>query len=377
MKLTSRLAAGLLAGALALPAGAAAAFEARPLQPVPAGDRNIVLAQGADAAFRVNQLEEQVRALNGQIEELTFQLLQMQEQLRKMQEDNEFRFQELEEKRGSVEGPAQSRVAEAPPAPAVEEPLPGKSGPSEQDTGAQRSDGDQIARVLENERAAPKTIDGVEVYEGPSGPVEQGLEPKALGTLVFDANGNVIGAEPGAPLPLGLPPQDGQPVAPGGVVAQELPPPGGAIGAPPAAAQEQVAALPAEPASAEQLYSIGYNYVQAGDYTKAETSFREFASAYPQDARAGEAGFWLGDSILSQGRYEEAAKVFLDTHKRFPQSRMAPQNLLKLGVSLAGMNQRELACATFAEVPKKYPGITKAVRDKVAAEQKAASCKNK
>ena len=49
-------------------------------------------------------MQEQVRRLNGQVEELTFQLLQLQEQIRKMQEDNEFRFQELEEKHSDSGG---------------------------------------------------------------------------------------------------------------------------------------------------------------------------------------------------------------------------------------------------------------------------------
>ena len=68
-----------------------------PASPAAAGEP-IITAQASDAAFRINQLEEQVRVLNGQVEEMNFQLLQLQEQLRKMQEDNEFRFQELEDR---------------------------------------------------------------------------------------------------------------------------------------------------------------------------------------------------------------------------------------------------------------------------------------
>lgn len=65
------------------------------------GDRGqVILAQAGDPLFRIGQLEEQVRNLNGRIEELGFQLLQMQEQMRQMQEDNEFRFQELEKTDG-------------------------------------------------------------------------------------------------------------------------------------------------------------------------------------------------------------------------------------------------------------------------------------
>ena len=59
------------------------------------------LAQAPDAVYRIGQLEERMRVLNGRIEELSFQLLEMQEQMRRMQEDNEFRFQELEGRPGS------------------------------------------------------------------------------------------------------------------------------------------------------------------------------------------------------------------------------------------------------------------------------------
>ena len=62
----------------------------------PAERGPVVLAQAGDTAFRMGQMEEQIRALNGRVEEMNFLLLQMQEQMRQMQEDNEFRFQEIE-----------------------------------------------------------------------------------------------------------------------------------------------------------------------------------------------------------------------------------------------------------------------------------------
>ena len=60
----------------------------------------LVLAQSNDAGYRISVMEEQIRQLNGKIEDLNFQLLEMQERMRRMQEDNEFRFQEIEEKLG-------------------------------------------------------------------------------------------------------------------------------------------------------------------------------------------------------------------------------------------------------------------------------------
>ena len=341
-------------------------FSPRPAPSQPA--RPLVLAQASDGAFRVNQLEEEVRGLNGRIEDLTFQLLQLQEQLRKMQEDNEFRFQQLEEKRGDL---GTGRRPAAGSGIAAGGTLPGKSTPSEQDTSAQRSDGDQIARTIEG-AAPPKTIDGVEVYQGP--PAAEGLQPRALGTLTFDANGNVVAAAPGAPVDLSRPgggragsgdALPGVEPLPGGSGVEAEPMDGGGL-----ASLDTIA-------DPNELYDLGYNYVQAGDYHDAEMTFAAFSERFPQNPRLGEARFWLGESILSQGRYEESAKIFLDAHKRFPDSHMGPQTLLKLGVSLAGMNQRELACATLAEVPKKYPSLSTSVRARVAAEQKSASCKTK
>ncbi|MFL5015942.1 MAG: tol-pal system protein YbgF, partial [Rhizobium sp.] len=43
----------------------------------------VVKVQSGDAEIRVQQLEEQLRQLNGRIEEMSFQLLQMQETIRK------------------------------------------------------------------------------------------------------------------------------------------------------------------------------------------------------------------------------------------------------------------------------------------------------
>lgn len=69
----------------------------------------------ANEAYKVQQLEEQIRQLNGRIEEMSFQLLQMQETIRKAQEDNEFRFQELEGGKGASPTAAPKKKAEASP----------------------------------------------------------------------------------------------------------------------------------------------------------------------------------------------------------------------------------------------------------------------
>jgi tol-pal system protein YbgF len=323
------LAAGSVA-AQAGPLGRATDFLAS--RPAP-----LALAQNADAAYRVGQLEAQVRQLNGKIEEMNFLLIQLQEQLRKMQEDNEYRFQEIEQRRGVKQGAVKGGAGQGGAGQVGAGQVgAGQVGAGQGDAGG--SGKDAIARKLEE--------NGAKAIDGGNGEADG----QTLGRLVFDANGNIVDSELGKPVELGPPPggnqQDGA----------------------------EVAALP--PADeGTQVYDLGYTYVQAGDYRLAAQSFRKFIADYPKHKKIPEARFWLGESLLAQGQNEEAARILLETHKKYPKSRLAAQTLLKLGVSLAAMNQRELACATFAEVGKKYPDASNAVRAKVAAEQKAASCK--
>lgn len=123
----------------------------RPLMDVP----QVGVAQGQNLVQniqvsdpRVLQLEEQVRQLTGRIEELNFIMLELQEQLRRTQEDNEFRFQQLEEKDQSNAAPAIKPV------------------PKTSDLAA-----------------APEEI-----------PLDDVDASQSLGSIEFDANGDAIGA---------------------------------------------------------------------------------------------------------------------------------------------------------------------------------------
>lgn len=162
MKTISRLLAAAALAAFAFPANAAPwvpGFERGVLLP-PAGINSIapeqaplILAQAGDPVFRIGQLEEQIRALNGRIEELGFQMLQMQEQMRQMQQDNEFRFQELEKTGGQRSG-----AAPAIASPGTEDTATASTSRDDQGTGASATDlgsikfndkGDLIGGIIE------------------------------------------------------------------------------------------------------------------------------------------------------------------------------------------------------------------------------------
>ena len=366
-KLAFALAATSLLAAVPAVSGAA---QLRPLQNVP-GTQNgvegapVIRVQAVDAA-RVNQLEEQVRQLTGKVEELNFQLLQMEEQMRKKQENDEFRFQEIEDKLGQREQSGGSNeVAGSQEGGSLGKPDPsgaeGNTALSDADNsnapmdgaGMPMDEGGTVAGETPIDRKSisdllgdgepGKTVDGVEVFDPSRQPDGTGSPPAPLGSLVFDQDGNVVDSNVGRPIDL---------------LGKNRVEPSGS------------------PDNPSELFNLGYQYVQGGQYENAARTFNEFSSRYPGDARIAEALFWEGESHFSLGEYEAAARIFLKNHKAHPNSELGAENLLKLGVSLAGMNQRELACATYAEVPKKYPNSSNAVRSRLKLEQANAKCIN-
>ncbi|MBY5642428.1 tol-pal system protein YbgF [Rhizobium leguminosarum] len=284
----------------------------------------VIKVQSGDAEVRVQQLEEQLRQLNGRIEEMSFQLLQMQETIRKQQEDNEFRFQQLEKTGAGGGAKAPVKKSETDAAPAA-------------------SGGDDIAKVIQ----APQ---GAETAPSTSVPENSGLgqPPKELGSIDFDKNGNPIGGSVDENATIGSGPiPDANTKTP-----------------------QQTASLGSE---ADQ-YKAAYGHVLSGDYSTAEQEFTQYIARYPSSARAADANFWLGEALYSQGKYNESAKTFLNAHQKYGTSEKAPEMLLKLGMSLAALDNTETACATLREVSKRYPKASRAVISKVASEQKRLSC---
>lgn len=303
----------------------------------------VIRVQSGDAVFRVNALEEQVRRLNGKVEELTFQLLQMQEDLRRMQQDNELRFQELEERRGSLEDDANKDVA--------------KVGDSR--LGKSETSGNKNLDVKPETKSLAPEADTSVLDSGTQTAVndqtrlssKRNEKPKTLGTLTFDSNGNVIDAgrpfsgSPNEKLPGVF--SDG---VDGGVEAAEFGPTPNAV------------------------FEAGKIAIQNRRYRRAEQAMRAFMKAWPKDPKEAQARFYLAQALFWQRDYLKAANTHLDTHNAFPDAPTAPENLLGLGLSLAGLNQREVACVTYSEVLKQYPEAIERLADQVEAEQAAAKC---
>ncbi|NGN42215.1 tol-pal system protein YbgF [Mesorhizobium sp. CGMCC 1.15528] len=293
------------------------------------------VAQAGDP--RVSGLEEQIRSLNGKVEELNFQILQMQEQLRKMQEDNEFRFQELEGKKKSDAGS-------------------GKTNRSVAENSATSSDKQTTAATGGSSSESVEQVIG-ENGGGTTPPGNgTGKAPTTFGTITFDADGNVTSGSVGDQASVGGSDLD----APAN---NDAAPSNGAV----------VAALPATD-DPDEVYRNSYQFILSGDYSTAESGFRDHIARFPADPKTADSRYWLGEALLGQQKYRDAAEIFLAANKEFPKAKKAPDMLFKLGVSLVGLHQRDVACATFGEIGKRYPEVSGALKERIKQEQALAAC---
>ena len=291
--------------------------------------------RNAETSLRINQLENQMRGLNGQIEQLSHQVRQLQDTLTRMQKDYEFRLQEIEG--GKTAKPPQKRG---------EAPMNGEAA-------TMSTAGLPVATGV-----APGDIASVAPPPSAMAPAPQrGAPPAPLGQLNgSDPIGGLIGA---APMNLGAPGTGGS-----RSITDTAPVPG----VDPRYSSVQPTASPRDE------YEAAYGYVLNGEYELAETSFKTFIANHPTDKRIGSAQFWLGESYFVRSRNKEAADAFLKSYTQFPDGPKAPDSLLKLGLSLAALGEKKAACTTYDELLVKYPKASKALRDRATAEKTRGKC---
>lgn len=264
----------LAAPAAALP-GSTAFARGGPVPPAAIGHSAperapVVLAQSGDPVFRIGQLEEQVRTLNGRIEELGFQMLQMQEQMRQMQQDNEFRFQELE------------------------------------NTSGQRSDAGSLAPGIEQSTTASTTQGGQTT----------GAPAMDLGSLKIDQNGDLIGGII-------------EPATPGGEIASlgsadDLYQAGynhmlaGDYALAEQVFGDYVAAHPDGARAADAMFWLGEAQYSQGRYQESAKTFLDAHKAYPQADKGADTLLKLGMSLAQLDNRDTACATLREVLIRYP-----------------------------------------------------------
>lgn len=280
----------------------------------------VAQADSAQLLVRIQQLEEQIRVLNGQVEGLTFQLTQLQEILNRLSEDSEFRFQQLE---GGA--PGKTDAATQPGGATLPEALPQDPAQNEEDV-PQTVIPEQGVRPLPGEMEFDPTFDDS---------LGESADP-----LVGTGQSGGIDLITGQPLNLSYDPR----------------------------------AAETGNADADAQFRAGYEALLGGDYAFAEQQFDQFLDLYPDNSQATDAANWLGEALMARSAYAEAADVLVEAYQKSPDHPRAPDLLLKLGISLAGVGERETACRTFAEIDRRYSDTIPAFQARLAEEKAKAEC---
>ena len=280
MKPISKLLAAAAISAIAFPVSAAPLLSGfsqdAPLPPaaIATGETSpapVILAQSGDPVYRIGQLEEQIRGLNGRIEELGFQLLQMQEQMRQMQQDNEFRFQELE-----------------------------KTGNQRGDAGLVTQPGVEPSTTASTNQAGQGT----------------GTPATDLGTIRFDDKGDLIGGiiEPmdgSSDIAALSSPDDLYQVGYNHMLA-------GDYALAEQVFQDYVANNPEDPRASDAMFWLGEAQYSQGRYQDSAKTFLDAHKQYPQADKGADTLLKLGMSLAKLDNRETACATLREVLIRYP-----------------------------------------------------------
>lgn len=292
---------------------------------------------------QIQELERLVRQMTGKAEELDFRIRQLEGRLDTALNDIDFRLTQLEGGTPAPQGSGNAAGGETGAQQLI--PVPGAAA---ENTPASGSTGTTVI-----------SSEGTQVTGAATSPATGGT----LGSLVVDANGNVIGGQINPSASIGSTPGSGrQQVVIGGgspptpqTVTPAAPVESAAVATASAAAPTE---LPNEP---KALYDFSLGLMRQGAYADAESALRVFLDRHSENDLVGAALYWLGETLYVRDDYREAAFAFVDVYSKHPKSNKAPDSLLKLGMSLQSLGSTAEACSAFATLKSEYPDARRAV----------------
>lgn len=122
-------------------------------------------------------------------------------------------------------------------------------------------------------------------------------------------------------------------------------------------------------------YKHAFSYLMRHDYDTAEAAFREFIDGNGEDPLAGNAMYWLGETYYVREKFAEAAVTFAEGYEKYPGSPKTADNLLKLGFSLARLQRGEDACVALAQLSDEFPNASATIKRRAMTEGKRIGCK--
>lgn len=149
----------------------------------------------------------------------------------------------------------------------------------------------------------------------------------------------------------------------------------------------QPSAVPSAPVQREQPLPVQQEYVEAaklpgqgqrllaeGDFSGAQTAFKQYLTVNPDAADFGEVSYWLGEAYFVKGGYADAADAYISSMRKAPSGTKAPEAMIRLAAAMRELGNRQEACQTLASFPAQFPSAPASVKEKARVETVRTGC---
>lgn len=126
--------------------------------------------------------------------------------------------------------------------------------------------------------------------------------------------------------------------------------------------------------SLDDLPATGKTKLAEGDFSGAQTAFKQYLDINPDAADAGEVSFWLGESYYVRGGYADAADAYISSMRKDPQGSLAPNAMVGLASTMRELGKQTEACNALANLTSQYPNASTDVVEKARVEGIRTGC---
>ncbi len=124
-----------------------------------------------------------------------------------------------------------------------------------------------------------------------------------------------------------------------------------------------------------QLAELGQSRLNEGDFSGAQSAFKQYLELNPDAADRGDVFFWLGETYYAKAGYSDAADAYIASMRAAPKGDYAPEAMVKLAATARALGKKTMACQTLASFPAQYPKAVPAVREKARIEKIRSGCR--
>jgi len=123
-----------------------------------------------------------------------------------------------------------------------------------------------------------------------------------------------------------------------------------------------------------ELSKVGQTKLAEGDFSGAQTAFKQYLQFNPDAADAGEVNFWLGESYFVRGGYADAADAYITSMRKDPKGNKAPDAMVRLAATLRELGNNAESCQTLATFPAQFPNASASTKEKARVEAARTGC---